>query len=181
MAERLDSISPRAQAFMEKQRIFFVGTAAADGRVNVSPKGMEWLRIVGPNEIMWMNLTGSGNETAAHLLQVNRMTLMWCGFEGNPWIVRTYGPATTTQPGDAEWDELSGHFPDNPGARQVFRQSVDLVITSCGFGVPLFTYEGERDVLDSWAEKKGGREGVRAYQQTHNVRSVDGFPTGLPQ
>ncbi len=180
MAERLAAITPRVQDFIERQLLFFVGTAARDGRVNVSPKGNDSLRVTGPNEVVWLNGTGSGNETAAHLLDTNRMTLMWCAFEGNPWIVRTYGPARMTQPGDEEWPELTALFPAMLGARQVFRQRVDLVVTSCGFGVPLYSYEGDRDLMDAWARKKGP-DGLATYQQEKNVESLDGLPTGLPR
>ena len=179
MAERFDSINPRVLRFIEAQHMFFVGTAARDGRVNVSPKGNDSLRVLGPNEIAWLNGTGSGNETAAHLLDFDRMTLMWCAFEGNPWIVRTYGTATTTQPGDADWDRLYALFPPMLGARQVFRQSIDLVITSCGFGVPLFSYESDRDLMDVWARKKGP-DGLTAYWHEKNAVSIDGYPTGIP-
>lgn len=180
MAEQHDHLTPRVREFIEAQRMFFVGTAAADGRVNVSPKGNDSLRILGPNEIIWLNGTGSGNETAAHLLRVNRMTLMWCAFEGKPWIVRTYGPASMTQPGDPGWDGLVEYFPPMLGARQVFRQTIDLVQTSCGFGVPLYSYVDDRDLMDQWAQKKGP-EGLPAYQREKNVASIDGFPTGLRQ
>ncbi len=178
MADRLPEITPRVREFIEAQRMFFVGTAARDGRVNVSPKGNDSLRVVGPNEVVWLNGTGSGNETAAHLLDTNRMTLMWCAVEGNPWIVRTYGTATMTQPGDGDWDVLVGMFPPMLGARQVFRQHVDLVVTSCGFGVPLYSYEGDRDLMDAWARRKGP-EGLVAYQREKNTVSLDGLPTGL--
>jgi hypothetical protein len=179
MADRYPSINDRVRSFIEAQHVFFVGTAAAEGTVNVSPKGNDSLRVTGPNEIVWLNGTGSGNETAAHLLQTNRMTLMWCAFDGNPWIVRTYGPATVVHAGEPEWDSLLGMFPPMLGARQVFRQQVDLVLTSCGFGVPRYSYEGDRDLMEVWARRKG-EEGLATYRREKNRVSLDGCPTGLP-
>ena len=112
--------------------MFFVATAAPDGRVNLSPKGMDSLRVAGPNRILWRNLTGSGNETAGHLKALNRITLMWCSFALRPLILRAYGSARTISPVDADWAELNRRFPRGPGARQIFDVAVDLVQTSCG-------------------------------------------------
>lgn len=120
------------RAFIERQPVFFVATAAPDGRVNVSPKGMSTLRILGDAHIRWLNLSGSGNETAAHLRASNRMTLMFCAFEGNPMILRVYGQATTTHPRDADWEEKVADFPTLAGSRQIFDLRLDLVQTSCG-------------------------------------------------
>jgi predicted pyridoxine 5'-phosphate oxidase superfamily flavin-nucleotide-binding protein len=117
MAQQYDQISDRLATFIAAQHIYFVATAARDGRVNVSPKGLDSLRVLGPNRVVWLNGTGSGNETAAHLLKVNRMTLMFCSFERQPMILRLYGTATQVQPGEPAWEELSGIFPPMPGAR----------------------------------------------------------------
>jgi hypothetical protein len=180
MAQRYPEITARVRTFIEAQHLFFVGSAAADGRVNISPKGLDSLRILGPTRVAWLNLTGSGNETAAHILAVPRMTLMFCAFEGNPWIVRLFGTPTMVQPGEEGWEELVGLFPPQRGSRQIFVVEVDLVLTSCGFGVPLYGYEGQRDLLDGWATKKGA-DGLLAYQRENNGASLDGFPTGLVQ
>jgi len=178
MSDMYESITDRLREFIEQQHIFFVGTAARDGRVNVSPKGMETLRVLDPNRVVWLNLTGSGNETAAHLLDTNRMTLMLCSFDRKPLILRMYGTATEVQPDQPGWDELSEHFPDLPGARQIFDVSVDLVQTSCGYAVPRMSFDEERELLSNWATKKGP-DGITAYHQEKNLVSIDGLPTGL--
>ncbi len=178
MAQQYDQISDRLAEFISRQHVFFVGTAARDGRVNVSPKGLDSLRVLGPNRVVWLNGTGSGNETAAHLREVNRMTLMFCSFERQPLILRLFGTATEHQSDDPQWAELSGLFPPMLGARQVFDVAVDLVLTSCGYGVPFMDFEGDRPVMESWARKKGP-DGLLDYQREKNTVSLDGFPTGL--
>ena len=180
MAQRYPEITTRIRRFIEAQQMFFVATAARTGRVNVSPKGLDTLRILTPNRVAWLNLTGSGNETAAHILDVPRMTIMFCAFQGNPWIVRLFGTAAMVQPGEDGWDALAALFPPQRGSRQVFTLDIELVLTSCGFGVPLYSYDGQRDVLDSWAAKKG-EDGLLAYQRLKNTESIDGLPTGLVQ
>lgn len=173
-----DEISTYLQTFMEAQPLFFVGTAAADGRVNVSPKGMDTFRVLGPRRVMWLNLTGSGNETAAHILANPRMTLMFCAFEGKPMILRLYGQARMYHEGDAKWHRHIGQFPAYTGARQLFELEIDAVQTSCGFAVPLMAFQAHRDTLDKWAETKG-RVGIKAYWQEKNTRSLDGEPTDI--
>lgn len=180
MAQRYPQITDRIRRFIEAQHMFFVATAARTGRVNVSPKGLDTLRILDADRVAWLNLTGSGNETAAHILDLPRMTLMFCAFQGNPWIVRLFGTPTMVQPGEDGWDELAGLFPPQRGSRQVYVLDIDLVLTSCGFGVPLYDFEGQRDVLDSWAAKKGDA-GLLTYQREKNAESLDGLPTGLVQ
>ncbi|MFK7961477.1 MAG: pyridoxamine 5'-phosphate oxidase family protein [Phycisphaerales bacterium] len=179
MGSRYPEIPDRLKDFIAAQRMFFVGTAAPDGRVNVSPKGMDSLRVLGPNRVIWLNVTGSGNETAAHLLENERMTLMWCAFEGQPMILRLYGKARAVHPGEADWDELFGHMEPIPGARQMLDMHVDLVQTSCGTGVPLYDYVDDRPQLRRWAERKG-TDGVEQYWQDKNRLSIDGRPTGIP-
>jgi hypothetical protein len=178
MATQHDAISDRHRAFIERQPLFFVSTAARNGRVNVSPKGLDSLRVLGPNRVVWLNGTGSGNETAAHLLDVNRMTIMFCSFAREPLILRLYGTAREVQRCDADWAELSGLFPPMRGARQLYDVAVDLVQTSCGYGVPLMQEVGQRDLMDRWAEKKG-EEGLASYHAEKNLASIDGLPTGL--
>jgi len=165
-------------AFIQRQKIFFVGTATDEGRVNVSPKGMDTLRVVTEDRVVWLNLTGSSNETAAHLRENDRMTLMFCSFESDPLILRLYGHARIFHPHDAEWNSLIPFFPAIPGARQIIDMSVDLVQTSCGFGVPFFEFQAKRDQLENWAEKKG-LEGIQKYWQEKNRISLDGKPTGI--
>ena len=178
MAKFFEAINEELSAFIANQKIFFTGTAAAEGRVNVSPKGTDSLRVLGPNRVIWLNLTGSGNETAAHLAQVNRITLMFCAFEGKPLILRLYGSARTIHPRDKDWEELYAHFPDSNGARQIFDIQVESVQTSCGFAVPFMDYKEDRDVLTKWAENKG-KDGIRQYWEDKNVTSIDGAPTGI--
>lgn len=178
MAKQLPALNERLIHFIEAQKLFFVATAGAGGRINLSPKGMDSLRVLDDNRIAWLNLTGSGNETAAHILEQNRMTVMFCAFEGNPLILRLYGSAEILHDGDAEWEELSSLFPTLPGARQIFVLQIELVQTSCGFGVPLYTYQGERDTLLQWAEKKGP-DGIREYWREKNSRSIDGKATDV--
>lgn len=179
MAKFYDSITDELEKFIGRQQMFFVGTAAPDGRVNVSPKGLDTFRVLGPNRVAWLNGTGSGNETAAHLAALNRMTIMFCSVEGKPWILRLYGSARMIQPGDPDWDALSGLFPPLKGARQVFDVTVDSCQTSCGFGVPLYSYEGQRDLMDSWATNKGP-DGLARYQREKNAVSIDGLDAHLP-
>jgi Pyridoxamine 5'-phosphate oxidase len=180
MAKQLREISPHLRVFIEAQPLFFVGTAAPGGRVNVSPKGMDTLRVLSPTQVAWLNVTGSGNETAAHLLQSPRMTLMFCAFAGAPLIVRLYGQARMAQPNDTEWESASGLFPALPGARQIYFLGIDLVQTSCGMAVPLMDFQAERDDLNRSVGAKTADE-LDAYRHLKNSRSIDGFPTGLPE
>lgn len=170
-------INDEIRVFIEKQKIYFTASAGPEGKVNVSPKGMDTLRVLGPNRVAWLNITGSSNETAAHLLENDRLTLMFCAFEGEPLIVRLYGHARAVHPRDAGWEEWLALFPPLPGARQVMVVEIDLVLTSCGYGVPLFDYRGERDRLLAWEKK--GPEGVREYWRKKNQTSLDGKPTGI--
>ncbi|NIZ12373.1 pyridoxamine 5'-phosphate oxidase family protein [Phaeobacter sp. HF9A] len=178
MAKQFDAFDESHRSFVAQQPMFFVGTAAAEGRVNVSPKGMDSLRILSPNRLIWLNLTGSGNETAGHLQRVNRMTVMWCSFSTRPLILRAYGTARTLHPRDADWAALKAEFPDHPGARQIYDMQVDLVQTSCGYAVPFLEFKEERPVLRKWAEDRG-EEGVADYWDTRNRSTIDGFDTGI--
>lgn len=178
MAKQHSEITDRLRRFIEAQQMFFVATAARDGRVNVSPKGLDSLRIVNPTRVVWLNGTGSGNETAAHLLDVPRLTIMFCSFDREPLILRLYGTARAVHPGDDDWVGLAALFPPLLGARNIFVVDIDLVQTSCGYGVPRYDFAGQRDLMAAWATKKG-EDGLLAYQQEHNLVSIDGFPTGL--
>ncbi len=178
MAKQFDELSDDHTGFIAAQHMFFCGSAATDGRVNISPKGMDSLRIMGPNRVVWRNMTGSGNETAGHLAQVNRMTLMWCGFERQPMIYRAYGTARTVHPRDADWDALNGMFEEAHEARQIYDMTVDMTQKSCGFAVPFYEHAGERDTLKKWAENKGP-DGVQDYWRDRNQKTLDGAPTGV--
>jgi hypothetical protein len=178
MGQRYSEIPEKLKQFIADQNIYFVGTATADSRVNISPKGMNSLRVLGSNRVIWLNVTGSGNETAAHVQDCPRITIMFAAFEGNPMILRLYGNAKAIHKNDPEWAELYSLFDPIPGARQIFDVAVDLVQTSCGMGVPLFDYVQEREQLTNWASKKGD-EGIKKYWQEKNQISLDGKPTNI--
>ncbi|MEM7123926.1 MAG: pyridoxamine 5'-phosphate oxidase family protein [Pseudomonadota bacterium] len=180
MAKPTTSLSKPQQDFITRQRLFFVATAAPDGRVNLSPKGLDTLKIMAPDRIVWLSLSGSGNETAAHLLENDRMTLMFCAFEGKPGIIRAYGHARAIHPHDGEWDSLVGLFPSLPGTRQIFDVAIDLVQTSCGTGIPEFVFQKERAIeqlLPFYDEMD--QAGLKAYWTKKNTVSLDGKPTGI--
>ena len=178
MGQKYAELTEKLQEFIKQQKIFFVATAAPDGRVNLSPKGMDSLRVMSPNKVVWLNLTGSGNETAAHLLESNRITVMFCALEGTPMILRLYGHAQTFHPRDSQWNTCAALFPSIPGTRQFIEMDIDLVQTSCGMGVPCFDYTGDRQLLNEWAEKKGDA-GLQQYWTDKNQASLDGKPTGI--
>lgn len=168
------------KAFIERQVLFFVATADKAGRVNLSPKGMDTLRIENNNRVTWLNLSGSGNETAAHVRATGRMTLMFCAFEGDALILRLYGQAKFFHPRDPEWDDLAAGFPDIAGSRQIFDLSIDLIQTSCGTGVPYMDFQksrAENELVPFYEEM--GTEGVKDYWRRKNVTTVDGTPTGI--
>lgn len=181
MAKQFARIEPTHHDFILRQKLFFVASAAPGARVNVSPKGLDGLRILDPNRVAYLDLTGSGNETAAHLRADGRLTIMFCAFEGPPMILRLYGRGHALRRQSPEYNYLIATVFDGaepPGARQIVALDIDLVQTSCGFGVPLFEYGGERPSLTRWAETKG-EAGLKAYQREKNSRSMDGLPTGL--
>jgi len=178
MSEKFEKLADKHIEFIEKQSMFFVGTAAKDGLVNVSPKGMDSFRVINNSKVVWLNLTGSGNETAAHVIESNRMTIMFCSFEKQPLILRLYGQAKIIHPRDDRWNELSVLFPSYIGARQFFELELSLVQTSCGYAVPFYELKGERPTLSKWAEKKG-KEGVEQYWKEKNTQSLDGQSTGI--
>jgi len=178
MGKQFASITSKFKEFIEDQKVFFVGTAAAEGKINVSPKGMDAFRVIDENKIVWLNLTGSGNETAAHLFQNGRMTIMFCAFEGKPLILRLYGKAQAHHRRDAPYQKYIGMFPENIGSRQIIEMQVDMVQASCGFGVPILKFDSERETLTSWAENKG-EEMIEEYWQEKNSISLDGFETKI--
>lgn len=178
MGQQFDALSEFHTRFIAEQNIYFVGTAAAEGRVNVSPKGMNSLRVLDSRRVAWLNVTGSGNETSAHVQQHPRMTIMFCAFEGKPMILRLYGTAKVVHRGDREWNALFALFDPLPGARQIFDLTIDLVQTSCGMAVPYFSHDGERDQLCNWAKQKGDA-GLQRYWEEKNQSSLDGFPTHI--
>jgi hypothetical protein len=183
MGKQFERIEPAHREFIERQHIFFNASAAPEGRVNVSPRDRAALRILDPNTIVYLDRTGSGNETAAHLLLNDRLTLMFCAFEGKPMILRLYGHGRIVPRPSPEYTTLlAAHFDNTepPGARQLVLLHIDLVQTSCGMNVPFFDHVSERDQLDRWAEAKG-EAALHDYRRQKNTVSIDGFPTGLVQ
>lgn len=184
MAKVLESITPELQAFIEKQPLFFVASAPLDanGHINLSPKGLDSFRVLSPLRVAYLDLTGSGNETAAHLLENGRITFMFCAFDGAPNILRLYGTGRVVLPEMPEWSDLAAHFPLLPGARQIVVAEIHRVQTSCGFAVPRMDLVEQRDTLLRWAEKNG-EEALAGYRAQKNVCSIDGLPTpfGKPE
>ncbi len=174
------SIQHSHKTFIEKQKIFFTGSAplGAEGHINLSPKGLDSFRVLSPNLVAYMDIVGSGNETSAHLLENGRITFMFCAFDGPPNILRLYGKGQTVLPTDEEWPALSQHFELRLATRQIIVADIHKVQTSCGFSVPYYEYTGERDHADQWAETKGS-EGLEKYMQEKNRISLDGLPSPL--
>jgi hypothetical protein len=164
-------------AFIRRQRIFFVGSAplSAAGHVNVSPKGLDTFRILGPRTVGYLDLTGSGIETVAHLHESGRLTLLFCAFDGPPRLLRLYGRGRVVEPEDVDWDRWTREFPEHVGARAVILLELDRIADSCGYGVPLFEFRGERTQLKDYAEKKGVK-GLHCYRAEKNRASIDGLP-----
>jgi hypothetical protein len=180
VAERFEALTDKHVDFIQNQHLFFVGTAGAQGYVNVSPKGMDSFRIINRSKVIWLNLTGSGNETAAHVLESSRMTVMFCSFDRQPLILRLYGQAKVIHARDPEWADLAALFPAYVGTRQIFELELELVLTSCGYGVPYYNLIGERPTLTKWAENRG-RAGVEQYWEDKNIKSLNNRDTGILQ
>jgi Pyridoxamine 5'-phosphate oxidase len=182
MAKQYDQITPELQSFIKAQPLFFVATAplSAHGHVNLSPKGYDTFCILSSNQVTYLDLTGSGNETSAHLAENGRITFLFCAFRGAPQILRLYGKGETILPGTERWDELVAYFPSYPGIRQIILASIHLVQTSCGYGVPLMEFLTNRETMARWATSKG-EEGLVEYRGAKNRKSLDGLPTPLAQ
>lgn len=178
MAQFFEALTEEIERLIAEQTIFFVATAPAEGRINLSPKGMDTFRCLDSKTVAYLDLTGSGNETAAHLRENDRVTLMFCSFSRKPLILRLYGRGRAVMPGDAEWAALYARFEPLPGVRQIFVIDLETAQTSCGYGVPVFTGQEERPTLRKWAEHKG-EDGIAAYQREKNRRSIDGLETGI--
>ena len=178
MGKKFESLSEKLIEHITEQKIFFVGTATGSSRVNVSPKGMDTLRVLSNNRVIWLNVTGSGNETSAHVQQDPRMTIMFCAFDGPPLILRLYGTARVIHKKDDEWKDLFAHFNPLPGSRQIFDLSIELVQTSCGMAVPYYEHTGDRELLSDWAMQKGDA-GLREYWEEKNQSSIDNIPTNI--
>ena len=176
MAKFYTRLDEQLQAFVGEQKLFFTATAPAEGRLNLSPKGMDTFRCLdGGRRVAYLDLTGSGNETAAHLSESGRMTVMFCSFSDSPLILRIYGRGRVVLPGDEEWAELRPHFPELPGERQIVLLEVESAQTSCGFAVPVYELREERQRLVEWTLSKG-EDGIRDYRREKNQISIDGLP-----
>lgn len=180
MARTFDALDGNLIDWIGEQPVFFVATAPSGdgGHVNVSPKGYDSFRVLGPTEVAYLDLTGSGVETLAHLGDNGRLTIMFCAFAGPPRILRLYGTGRGVLPGDADFDDLAGRFPGLPGVRSVVHLGIERITTSCGYGVPLMERPEDRPTLTEWAERKGP-EAVAAYQADRNAESIDGL-AGVP-
>lgn len=178
MGATFDSIDDRARRFIEEQHVFFVATAPTgdEGHVNLSPKGYDTFRVLGPNRVAYLDLTGSGAETVAHIRQNGRITLLFCALDGKPNLMRLYGTGTIAEPGDALYDEVAALVPPNRGARAAVVVDVERVSTSCGYSVPLYDYVGERPTLDEWSDRKSDDD-LAAYRADKNASSIDGIPS----
>ena len=182
MASWYDEITGEFQAFIAQQHMFFVASAplSPEGHVNLSPKGLDTFRVFDSHRVAYLDMTGSGNETSAHLRENGRLTFMFCAFEGPPRILRLYGTGQVIRQGHPQWDALAAKFTAFEGMRQIVVADIDKVQTSCGYAVPLYDYQGQRDTLIRWAEAKG-EAGIRQYWQDKNACSVDGLPTHLAE
>lgn len=177
MGKRYDAIDERLTRFIEAQRVYFVGSAplSGDGHVNVSPRGLDSLRILGPRHVAFVDFVGSGIETLAHLRENGRIVLMFCAFEGPPKILRLHGRGRALERDDADWEALAARLPVRPDARAIIEVEVTRIADSCGYGVPLCRFESEREQLDRWVERKGP-DGLEAFTRAENARSIDGLP-----
>ena len=181
MAKQFEALNPDHRDFIQRQSIFFVSSATAGSRVNISPREISALRIVDDNSVIYLDRTGSGNETAAHMLADGRLTIMFCAFTGPPQIMRLYGTGTSVGWENAEFEDLISQYYGGSkplGTRQIMRLKFDLVQTSCGYGVPLFEYKGDRNAIENWHENTGP-DGIQSYWEQKNLSSIDGLPTGL--
>lgn len=178
MAKFYTELNNPLRDFILCQQIFFTATAPSQGRVNLSPKGMKTFRCISPQAVAYLDLTGSGNETSAHLLENGRLTLMFCSFTTEPMILRLYGQGKVIRPRDPDWSTWLSHFDPIPGTRQIIALTIESVQTSCGFAVPLYDFNAERPTLKDWAEKKG-EDGLHQYWEQKNQISIDGLPTAL--
>jgi hypothetical protein len=177
MGKLYDSLRPELREWLSRQKVFFVATAplAASGHINCSPKGGDTFRIVGNREVAYLDLTGSGIETVAHVQENGRVVLMFCAFSGPPKIVRLHGSGEVLFPEQSDFAELARLFPNHPGARAIIRVRLSRISDSCGFAVPLMEFISNRAILDEWSEKKGG-EGLAEYRRSKNLESIDGLP-----
>lgn len=178
MAKFYPEITASLHSFIQDQKVFFTATAPQKGRINLSPKGIDTFRCLDSKTFAYLDLTGSGNETAAHLNEDNRLTIMFCSFSEKPLILRLYGQGKVIHPRDKEWQMFYPLFNPVPGERQIIVLEVDMVQTSCGTGVPIYEFKEERQAIIDWATHKG-EQGLKEYRKEKNLKSIDGLPTKL--
>lgn len=178
MAKFLDQIDDKIRKFIGEQKMFFTASAPETGRINLSPKGINTFRVLDEKTVCYLDLTGSGNETAAHLAENGRLTIMFCSFSGAPLILRLYGQGKVIHPRSENWNDFAGLFDEFPGTRQIIVLEIESLQTSCGFGIPLYEYQEDRTMLTDWAANKGS-EGIENYWRDKNQTSIDGLPTGI--
>ena len=182
MGKLYEEITPELANWIKEQHLFFVATAplSGNGHINCSPKGLDTLRLLGPHRLAYLDLTGSGAETIAHLRENGRIVLMFCALAGSPKILKLHGKGQVVTPASPLWPELRALFPGYPGARAIICTDITRISDSCGYGVPIFEYVEERDTLEKWAEAKGA-EGLPLYQKQKNARSIDDLPSLEPE
>lgn len=178
MASFFQELDDKLISFIRQQHIYFVATAASEGRVNLSPKGMDTFRVLSPTLVGYLDLTGSGAETAAHVINDGRMTIMFCSFDAKPLILRLYGHGEVVRPGEERWKKLIESFTELPGTRQIILLHVESLQTSCGYSIPRYELIEDRQMLVERSEKKG-EDGLAEYRAMKNRKSIDGLPTGL--
>lgn len=178
MGEFFEKLDDKLREFIKEQHVFFTATAAEACRINLSPKGMDLFRVLDEKTVAYLDVTGSSNETAAHIENDGRMTIMMCSFTAKPRILRLYGRGRIIRQRDAAWDSVHARFDAQAGERQIIALDIESVQTSCGYGVPFYEFKGHRDTMKKWNEAKGP-EGIAAHWKEHNVVSIDGLPTHL--
>jgi hypothetical protein len=178
MAHFLQKLTPEIREFIGRQHMFFVATAPKSGRINLSPKGMDTFRVLADDCVAYLDLTGSGNETAGHIVHDGRVTIMFCSFDSKPLILRLYGRGEVVRPRDAKWRELIGNFQELPGQRQIIALRLESLQTSCGFAVPRYELVEERQTLAEYAVKKG-TAGIEKYWRDKNCKTIDGLETHI--
>lgn len=180
MAKFYDELDDMLCKFIDSQHIFYCASAPNQGRINISPKGLDTFRVLNSKQVAYLDLTGSENETAAHVLQNGRLTIMFCSFAERPLILRLYGKGRIVHNRDAEWSDLHSKFPSLPGERQIVILDIESIMDTCGFAVPLYEYVGERSLLIDFACKQG-EDGMNEYRHKKNLMSIDGLPTNMEE
>ncbi len=178
MADFFSTLDDSWVKFINAQQVFFTATAPAEGRINLSPKGMDTFRCLDESTVGYLDLTGSGIETASHLNENGRMTLMFCSFGEKPAILRLYGKGSVICPGDPDWGRYIDRFPDFPGKRSLVLMKIESAQKSCGYSVPLMEFKSERKTLLKWADNRGA-DGIKQYWAEKNAVSIDGVPSGF--